>query len=169
MKGFTLIELLVVSGIVVLLTGLMVPSWRSEEGALALERAAAKISQDIEHTKDLSLQAKWFECETGKIAGYGVYFTSNATSYVIFADCNNNQRYDSGTDGVVENVSMESAVRISSVSEGAFGLVIVPPDPAVYLKAGVDTLTSAEIIVSAESGGAQKTITINQRAVVSIQ
>ncbi|MBI2642191.1 MAG: GspH/FimT family pseudopilin [Candidatus Wildermuthbacteria bacterium] len=171
MKGFTLIELLVVSGIVVLLTALMVPSWRAGEGSLAVERTAAKIGQDIRRTTELSLHAKWFDCAAGKITGYGLYITSNSTSYTIFADCNNNQRYDSATDGLVETVNIEGPVTVSSVTNGAFGMVIVPPDPAVYLKDGSGaTLTSANIVLVAKNNSSlTRTITINQKGVVSIQ
>ena len=170
-RGFTLVELLVVSGIVALLTALVIPGWRAGEGSLAVQRTAAKISQDIRRTIELSLHAKSYDCEAGAITGYGLYVTSNSTSYTIFADCNNNQRYDSASDGPVETVSIEGPVNISSATNGAFGMVVVPPDPAIYLKDGSGTtLTSAEIVIVAKNNSSlTRTITINQRGVVSIQ
>src|SRR3989338_4894770 len=167
-QGFTLVELLVVSGIVALLTALVIPGWRTGEGSLAVQRTAAKISQDIRRTIELSLHAKAYPCT---ITGYGLYVTSNSTSYTIFADCNNNQRYDSAIDGFVETVNIEGPVNISSATNGAFGMVIVPPDPAIYLKDGSGTtLTTAQIVIVAKNNSSlTRTITINQKGVVSIQ
>ncbi|MDO8633190.1 MAG: hypothetical protein Q7K38_01445, partial [Candidatus Wildermuthbacteria bacterium] len=71
----------------------------------------------------------------------------------------------------VEAVSIEGPVNISSATNGAFGMVVVPPDPAIYLKDGSGTtLTSASIVIVAKNDSSlTRTITINQKGVVSIQ
>lgn len=175
MKGFTLIELLVVSGIVILLTALIIPGWRAGEGSLAIERAASKIEQDIRRAVELSQHAKWYACTPNppeRIAGYGIYFDVNIPqSYFIFADCNNNQKYDSGTDGLVETIAVESPAKISSATQGAFQITIVPPDPTFFIKntSGGTITGNVEIILFLENSSQTKTITINQKGVVSIQ
>ncbi|MDP2664818.1 MAG: hypothetical protein Q8O97_02575, partial [bacterium] len=101
----------------------------------------------------------------------GLNITSNSTSYTNFAYCNNKHMNYSYTYGFVETVSIDWHETISSATNGAFGMVVVPPDPAIYLKAGSrTTLTSASIVIVAKNDSSlTRTITINQKGVVSIQ
>ncbi|MBI1971507.1 MAG: hypothetical protein HYS52_01495 [Candidatus Wildermuthbacteria bacterium] len=165
-------ELLVVVALIVVMTALAFLNWRSGEGVLAIERAAAKISQDVRRATELALRAQQFSCASGTIAGYGLFFSNAAqTSYLLFADCNNNQRYDAALDSIVETISIEKQAQISSVTSGSFGLVAVPPDPAIFLKDSAgSSITSAQVTLSVVSGPSNtKVITINSKGVVTIQ
>jgi len=46
-QGFSLPELLVVIAIIVLMTGLMLPNWRSGDRTLTLNRVVSKAGQSI--------------------------------------------------------------------------------------------------------------------------
>lgn len=171
-RGFTLIELLVAIAIVILLTGIITPSWKTSQDSLALQRSAVKVSQDVKRTSELALRAQWFSCATGRISGYGIYFSvSSPNSYIIFADCNNNQTYNAGADGVVETINLESRIAIVAASQNAFSVVFIPPDPAVFVKdqSGAQ-LPGAQLTLATQSNSSNvKSIGINGKGVVSIQ
>jgi len=79
-QGFTLPELLVVVAIIVLMTGLALPNWRSGERTLALDRVVHKAGQDVRRAQELALRAQAHTCPndpTEKISGYGVFFDQN--------------------------------------------------------------------------------------------
>lgn len=59
-SGFTLVEMLVVVGIVVLLTAITIPSLKTGEKSLALDREAHKVAQDIRRTLEFTLRAREF-------------------------------------------------------------------------------------------------------------
>ncbi len=171
-KGFTLIELLVVIGIMVLLSLLVTINWRGSQNNLALQRSAVKVSQDIKRTAELSLRGQPFSCATGSITGYGIYFMSASSSYIIFADCNNNQRYDAGPagDGIAETLALEAGVVILAVSQNPLSIVFIPPDPAVWINQSQSPSASFTITLALQNNpSVTKSITINSKAVVSIQ
>lgn len=171
-KGFTLVELLVGVAVIVILTLVLLPSWKGGEGSLALERTASKISQDIKRTAELALSAKPFSCGSGSISGYGIFFDSAVpASYLIFADCNGNRKYDAGTDGVAETMQIESAVRIQAAVPSALSISFVPPDPLVSIKnaTGGDSATAQITLALVSDSSQTRVITVNARGVESIQ
>ena len=132
-KGFTVIELMVVTGIIVVLTGLLLPNWKSGQKQFALQRSSHKLAQDIRRAQEMALAAEKFG---GQVPyGYGVYARqSEPDHYIIFADLNNNQDYDAGTDGIVEDISIEKYSSIGLLSADPLRVVFVPPDPQVIIR-----------------------------------
>ncbi len=168
-KGFTLIELMVVVSIVVIFSMLATIGWRKSQNNLALERSSVKLTQDIRKALDLSLSGTWFQCASGKISGYGIYFATVApNSYLIFADCNGNNTYDAG-DGAVQTISLESGVVISQISKDPLSIMFLPPNPAVFFNNGQSPGSQETITVSAVGSSETKTISINSNGVASIQ
>jgi len=171
-EGFTIPELLVVVAIIVLMTGLVLPNFRSGERTLALNRAVHKAGQDVRKAQELALSAKTHICPNDpaeKISGYGVFFDQNIpTSYVIFAECNNNNTYNEGIDGIVETISLESGIEISLVSPNAkTSIVFVPPIPLVFTNGnpGENMQVSFQRI---DGVGTVKILGINSRGVLDI-
>ncbi len=170
--GVTLPELLVVVAIIVLMTGLMLPNWRSGERTLALNRVVHKAGHDVRRAQDLALRAETHICPNDpaeRISGYGVFFDQNIpTSYILFAECNNNNIYNAGTDGVVETISLESGIEVSSVSPSAqISIVFVPPIPLVFLKPG-DPSSARVSFQRADGAGNPKTLDISSKGVIDI-
>jgi len=171
-SGFTIIELLIVIGIIVLMTGLMLPTFRSGERTLALSRVVHKAGQDVRNTQELALRAKAHICPNDpaeKISGYGVFFDQNIpTSYIIFAECNDNNTYNEGTDGIVETISLESNIEISLVSPSAkTSIVFVPPTPLVFTNGNPGE--NVQISFQRQDGvGAVKTLDINSKGVIDV-
>src|SRR3989338_5009837 len=99
MRGFTIPELLISVFIIVLMTAITFPNWRTGETTLALDRAAHKLSQDIRKATELAQRAQFSSCATGTIRGYGMYIsTGTPTSYTLYVECSvpTNETYDVG-------------------------------------------------------------------------
>ncbi|MDO8669067.1 MAG: type II secretion system protein, partial [Candidatus Buchananbacteria bacterium] len=57
-KGFTLIELLVVVAVITALTAVVLPSFRSGDNQLALQRSASKLAQDLRRVQGMAVSAQ---------------------------------------------------------------------------------------------------------------
>ena len=83
---------MIVVAIIGLLVGLAFIFFRPGEDALALDRAAQKVAQDVRSVAQLALKAESHSCSAGvgggKTSAYGIIFDKSVkTSYELFADC----------------------------------------------------------------------------------
>lgn len=167
-KGFTLTELLVVIGLIVLMTALVLPNFRLGGKQLALNRSANKVAQDFGRAAKLALRVEQYTCDIGTASAYGVYFnTSFPTSYIVFAECNGTNVYESGFDGIIETVSLESGVEISALSPSpSFSVVFTPPDPKISILPTSPTEAQVTLIVQGEN--ITKIIKVNNKGSIDI-
>lgn len=132
-KGFTLIELIVVTGIIILMSALTLPSYKSSGQRLALERSAHKITQDLRRAQEMAVSVKEIEGEAPD--GYGIFFDLDDTDqYLLFADLNDDQQFDPFDDKIVEIISLENKIKLSEldpISANTLTITFVPPDPGV--------------------------------------
>ena len=184
-KGFTLLELIVVVGIIATLSSIVLGGYRTGEDKFSLQRSAHKLSQDLRRAENMAMTGKSAPITFGEIfpsGGYGFYFAEGVSSYIFFCDCNNNAEYEASgsavscatsTDAVpfpeiMETLSLESGVVISSVSPStAFSITFFPPDPVIKIT-GADSSTSTEATITLELYGKTKTITINTVGLIDI-
>ena len=167
MKGFTVIEILVAVGIIMLTTGLLFVNWQSAKGHLSLERAVSQVAQDITRAQELSLRSQVFLCSSGSISGYGIYFdVVTPSSYILFAECNGDNTYQSGVDGVVEKITLEKGVFFTQlVPTPNWSIVFVPPEPQIFLKPGDPS--QVNVVLGLEQDASfKKTINVNARGVI---
>lgn len=138
LKGFTLVELLVVIAIITILSAISFSGYHSQEKSLALQRSAQKLAQDIDYAKNLAMNAQEFKGEIPQ-GGYGIYLTSGAQDYKLYADTNGNKKYNSG-DGIVQNISLEKGVYIYKISSpsslSSLSINFTAPDPIITLSSG---------------------------------
>lgn len=128
-KSFTLIELLVVTSIIVLLTGFLLPNYRAGDRQLALQRSIHRVAQTLRTAQEMAMSSKEF---LGSVpAGYGIYFDdSQPGQYILFADADGGQDYDSGEE--VEVATLESGVEINTLSPSSpLTILFMPPDPTI--------------------------------------
>jgi type II secretory pathway pseudopilin PulG len=149
MKSFTLIELLVVVSLILILSVLIVPNFHLTNSKLAVERAAYKLAQDFRNTEEMAMSSRGtslslFGSTLFPRGGYGLSFTDNSNSYILFADCNDNQVYDTAKGSpvscaqsgsantraeLIKEIFLESGVKITAASLKQ--ITFFPPDPII--------------------------------------
>lgn len=136
-KGFTLIELLTLLVIMGILSGVLFLGRTKSEEALALKRAAYQLAQDLRETEEKAMAAQEIDCNGVLTHNFGVNFNLNRSvvSYLLFADCNDDQIYDQESDKLLKEVELEGKVEIQSVSPSpnVLNIVFLPPDPTIFI------------------------------------
>lgn len=172
-KGFTLIEMLVVMFIVVLMSSLMLVNFRSSKKSYILSQAAQKLISDIRKTQNMAMSG--VNPEGSSIKGYGIYVNDFVSdSYVIFADQDDDQRYDGGE--AIKTVTLPDQIEVYSVSPWpVVHIFFQPPNPTTYINQDNSPGESGTIILrikgEAVGGpgclGIPPSSTINKTIVVS--
>jgi len=178
--GFTLVELLVVVGVIVILTAIILPNYRSATSQFALERSAHKMSQDIRRAAEMAMSAKELPGGGIPVGGYGIFFNigtgGSDKKYILFADTDplpDGNGYFSGSDIPIEEIELEKGVVIQSINtpNNRVGINFKPPAPTVRIKfnpgpgASVDTT----IITLALESGPTKTIKVNKAGLIDVE
>jgi Tfp pilus assembly protein FimT len=165
------VELLVVIGIIGTLTLIIVPNYGASGSQLALQRSANKLSQDIERAKEMAMSAS--ECSTcgGVPKGYGIYLTQGATTYLLYADkVGTDDKYDAGQDIVIETISFEKGVQISSISPAPLSINFKPPDPAIKISNGLSEVNETTITLSLQADASKtKIIKANKAGLIYVE
>lgn len=136
-KGFTLIEMNIVVTIVVLISAVVLFGYREFSDRLSLSSAAQEIAIAIRESQAYGVSVR----ETGSGTqdfdnAYGIYFDiSNPTVYYLYADLNNDQKYDHTNDCVGECISKQqirNGIYVSQVCGTPFnGASSCPVNPSV--------------------------------------
>ena len=144
-KGFTLVETIVVVAVVSILSIVMLASHQGSQKQQSVQRAAHQLAGDIRRAQNMAMAS--VEHEDAIPDGYGIYIEKNDSSYILFADGNGNQKWNSEPpDFMVEEINLPSNVEISDISPAPGNHVSIffePPDPITYINgdssAGTDT------------------------------
>jgi len=186
MNGFTLTEILIVLFIISLLTGITFANYRQGGKMMALQRSAYKLAQDIRRAQEMAIGARECkECTPVQIPPrYGIYSPKPTDStYLLFADVNNDGLYNPAVDKIIATTSYESGVNFINASgtncTGAWPpaglrrvhLTFSPPDPKVELIVGwpPQFTDCAEIIMTLSYGSVTTSVRINQAGLIEIQ
>jgi len=148
-KGFTLLEVLIVIGFIGLMSALLLPNFTLGKQSLALNRSAAKLSQDLRRAQEMALSAK--EVNGAIPSGYGIFFDLDyPNQYFFFADMDGDDVWDEGE--TIETVVMENMVVINDLSLGSsLSVVFSPPNPDVHFSSGENSASISLIVSDVES------------------
>lgn len=120
-RGFTLIELLVVTGIIVVITGVVLANNSRFGGVVTLENLTYDVALTIRQAQVYGISVARFGTNTFT-AGYGVDFNlSSPGTYAMFADAiSANGLYDCPSPGtsdceLVQSVTLNQGYRISDL------------------------------------------------------
>ena len=99
---------------------------------------------------------------------YGINFQIiNSTSYILFADLNDNKAFDSGSSPseVIENLSLEKRVKITNLSPpSSLNITFSPPDPTTNIN-----ISATSAIITIANDSQTKTITINKAGLIYVK
>ena len=169
-SGFTLLEIMTVITIIVILSTIIVADYGSFGKKNAVVAAAQGMASNIRKAQSFSLSGKDVHKLTENNDGrWGLYFGRSQTDYVIFADTNKNNAYDSDEDYLT--VNLPRGVTIDSFLNGgdSVSLLYIPPNPIIVLKnSAMGATTSEEIILKENSSGYIKKVQINNFGLVNI-
>ena len=150
-RGFTLAELIVVTGILVLITGVMLANNARFGGAILLENLAYDVALSVRKAQVYGIAVRRFgQNEFG--AGYGMHFSINSpTVYVLFADtypsATGDGIYQSNQNELVESVTMQRGFHTADICVTAPGsntetcgisrldLMFQRPEPDAFISA----------------------------------
>jgi hypothetical protein len=126
-----------------------VPQYTEYRDAKALNLGLEQVVSDIRMAQSYASNTLKFGDSFPK-GGYGIRFTKNSSSYVIFADNDGDRAYDSPGEKV-EEVNLPDNVTVdSSVSFDNVDIVFVPPYGKIYADGA--SFTQVEIVISNTSG-----------------
>jgi prepilin-type N-terminal cleavage/methylation domain-containing protein len=179
-KGFTVNELLVVMAIIGILSLVIIPSYKNAKEQLALERSAVQLAQYLAKAREMAMSTQ--ECvPCGNIfppGGYGIYMRDTPIvqrTYILFADMDNDQKYNPVQDIQIEEIILENKVGIYDLSKNIINIGFKPPDPTVVLS-GKDpadpafiNFSSLSITIALDNNPTrQKIITLNAVGLIDI-
>ncbi len=164
-KGFSLIELLVVISIILIMSALILASYRSGQIRYTLNLAAEQIISNLRQAQNSAISGKMAETYNG----YGIYFRVNQSYYIIFGDVNGNKTYETPTsDILLETTQLPNGIKINSIVQGATSYSYAevdfePPAPKTYIKGRSAEQNSNSLIInlSTADGSLSKNITIS--------
>ena len=196
-QGFSLVEVLVSISIIVMIISTVLYNYGGFNDRLAISAGAQEIAIAVRQAQTYGLTVKEVAVGGGSFSSaYGVYFDYNSTptNYYIFADTNNNHKYDvgsgcgSGSTECIEKFTLRNGVTITSVCNetacaptGALSTVRMMdvtflrpnPDATIYFTtaAGADVITNAltgKVVLTSNKGNTV-TVTIESTGQVSVQ
>jgi len=113
--GFTLVELIVVMAIATIIMTTLVIQQNKWNDSLTVSTQAYELALMIRQAQVYSLGVREDTAGTGDKfnVGYGVYFDTDNTRYIFFADRDGNMKYDSGE--AIETKTFTRGVTIKNV------------------------------------------------------
>ncbi|MFC1663736.1 hypothetical protein ACFL0A_01275 [Patescibacteria group bacterium] len=166
-KSFTIIELLVVMGLVVLLTSIILPDYRTGERQFALQESTHKLAQDLRKAQEQSMSMHQFNCSSGKLKGYGIRFEQDRESYSFRARCENGEILDIEEENIFlgEGVKIKE-LKIDENSINSINIFFYPPDPEIDFGG---TNNAVIILCLKNDFNNTKTISINKAGLIAIE
>ncbi len=179
LKGFTLVELMVTVGIFVLMTGVLLARYGKFNHGIILTNLAYDTALTVRNAQSYGLNVKSAPSTGTSISysnefnfPYGVQFKDETSSFILYADGNKNNKYDTG-----EAITTTNIKRGSKVSELCVGIekncsndvtelniIFKRPDPVAHIFSTSNTGTIkpenayAEITLQSIDGSIKKVV-----------
>ena len=159
-KGFSLMELMVVIFIIGVASSIVVTQYSNSRNSKALYLGSKQIANDIRMAQNYTFSA----LETGSgnpSGGYGIRFSEDSDSYIIFADEDSDKARDGGGSEDFQTMNLPEGVEITSLKVGVVGyndinVVFTSPYGEAYIdgvnKDAGDNFINLEIEISNSAG-----------------
>lgn len=176
-SGFTLIELIVSVSIMAMVTGIFLANYSSANRRTDLTMTSQKMVADVRMAQNYALGLVRYGASGSTsvpAGGWGIHIdlaNYGNTKFVLFADDNNNQVFDSNEDRVdygAQVSTLPTNVIISSIMMGSIAstkadITFLPPDPITTISdsAGNKTNKQVDIILKDTKTNTIKTVRVN--------
>jgi prepilin-type N-terminal cleavage/methylation domain-containing protein len=171
--AFSLIELLVSIGIIAMISGLFLASYRTGNKQAELTRSVSDLSSSYRKALNQTLGLSEFAGVVPQ-GGWGVHIDLNtdSTKYYVFADRNNNGQFDDGEadqesgGGIMNtprNISIDSIVINDTTNVNYLDVIYIPPYPTIILYSPniIELMTEAKITMLNSETGNTRAVEIN--------
>jgi len=173
-SAFSLIELLVSIGIITIITGIFLASYRTANKQAELTRSVSDLSSTYRLALNQSLGLSEYNGDIPE-GGWGVHIdlSSDRTSYLLFADENNNGQYDDGeankeSGGRVINTPRDLEIDSIMMNDSSLidylDLTYIPPHPTITLEtqpAIAEEINKAEITMIDKNTNKTRSVIVN--------
>lgn len=166
-NGFTIVEMTVVTFIILLISGIILANFERGSSAAALNRTASQLALDLRRAQNNALSTTIFQNQAP--FGYGLYFDVNQpTTAIMFADLNDNQRYD-GADELFETIEIKNNIQLVSVTPAnPLTIFFRAPEPTTYIN-GVNSGGASLTLQPSDNPSLQRQLIINVSGQINIQ
>ncbi len=179
--GFSLVELIVSLSVITLLTGLFLANYHTANRRTDLTMTAQSLVTDIRYAQANALGLIKYDGAV-PAGGWGVYFSAGGmgnasnTSYVIFADENDDRIYQVGEgneDLGGRLVNLPPNIVIDRIMVGGSenvraNVTFLPPDPLTRIQGSSGTSTFLEIRLREKLNDTTKTVRVNFLGLVEV-
>ncbi|MEA2065411.1 MAG: prepilin-type N-terminal cleavage/methylation domain-containing protein [Patescibacteria group bacterium] len=138
-KGFSVVELLTAISILAIITSFSVinfNTWKKNEN---LRQSGRELANNIRNAQTKSLSGEMFNGISP--SGYGIYFSNaSSSSYVLFADLDNDFIYDSADGEFVDTYNLTDNVLISNLTpifDNELTIVFKSPNAKIYINQNI--------------------------------
>ena len=184
-KAFTLAEVLIVIAIVLFLFPMVITNYNAGEKQFSLYRSAHGLAQELRNTQEMAMTGKRTPVQFGQnfpAGGYGLYFEDYKNSYILFADCDGDNKYDSSGSATkcyeastepggsypekIKEFYLEPGVIISNIIPSEpLTILFFPPTPIITIN---PQPSDKQAIITLNLAGKTKTITINTVGLIDV-
>ena len=182
-KGFTLAELLIVIAIMLFLFPMVLTNYNAGDKQFSLYRSAHDLAQDLRSTQEMAMTGKTTPVQFGEnfpAGGYGLFFEDHKNSYILFADCDGDNKYDASGEArscaeatldipypeKLRDLSLESGIIISSlIPSSPLTIVFFPPIPVITIR---PQPSNNEAVINLMLGERSKVVTINTAGLIDV-
>lgn len=167
--GFTLVELLASIFIIALISSVFIVNYNNTSKRSQLKMATQKLASDIRLAQNYSLGSKTYNQTDTPPGGWGAHFSlADRSHYIIFADTNTDQNYDSDLGEAIETKTLPAGVTISSLSPAStVDIIFFPPDPTTYVNGSATD--SAQIVLREDINNSTAVVTVNSFGLIDVE
>ena len=168
--GFTLIELLVTLAIIAMVTGIFLANYYGGETKSQLIEVTDNLLRDLRFAQSNSLGAVRYD---GLVpaGGWGVHLETASSTYLMFADVNNNLIYDTGeaveTNGGRSVVITDTVALISLDGASVVDITFSTSTPLAIIYDGVATSSSLRATFRDQVNNATSSVLVNSWGLIS--
>lgn len=178
--GFTMIEMTITIFIIAIIATIVLANFSGFGENVAMQRSAQEFALLIRQAQNMSLSVRQIETSAGRIVppAIGVYLNvSLPESYILFADLDNNKRYDPSIDAKIGNdiffekrVKIDSLLDQNSIPQTVINIVFAAPEASVTIYNQDNPIGEQAIInLITTSGVYKKKIGVRTSGQISIE